>query len=184
MYSNVNKIPEKIEHSEIFSELYNKYFPKLYKYTLYKVGDCYIAEDLVSEIFEKMLVNYNAYSLEKGNFSTWLYTIANNHIINYLKKNNYITNYTKIEKTVEAKYRLEDLIIDRELKEYLLKAIMCLDERQRNIIALKFGACLTNRQIAQVINVTESNVGTILYRSLKQLKEILQEQGIVYKRVG
>lgn len=176
---SVNRISVEKEHSEIFSELYKKYFPKLYKYTLYKVGDASVAEDLVSEVFEKMLLKYNTYNQEKGNFSTWLFTIANNIVINYHRKNGRKTLPVCLEK-VESKYRLEDLVIDRELKELLLKAIMCLDERQRNIVALKFGACLTNRQIARMMNLTESNAGTILYRTLRQLKDILKEQGVAY----
>jgi RNA polymerase sigma-70 factor (ECF subfamily) len=172
-------MPVEFDHSAIISELYNKYFPKLYKYTLYKVGDSNAAEDLVSEVFEKMLVKYNTYNQEKGSFSTWLFTIATNMITNYYKKNSRKTAPVELEK-VESTYRLEDLVIDRELKKFLLNAIACLDERQRSIIALKFGACLTNRQIAQVMNLTESNAGTILYRSLRQLKDILKEQGVVY----
>jgi RNA polymerase sigma-70 factor (ECF subfamily) len=165
--------------SEIFSEIYSKHFSKLYKYTLFRVGDPNVAEDLVSEVFEKALVKHNTYNPEKGMLSTWLFTIASNTIINYHKRNDCKTEHIDLRK-VELKYRLEDLIIDRELKEILLKAIMCLDERQRNIIALKFGACLTNRQVARLMNLTESNVGTILYRSLKKLKDILNEQGVVY----
>lgn len=176
---NANKNFVEIEQSEIFSELYNTYFPKLYKYALYKVGDSNAAEDLVSEVFEKVLVKYNTYNQQKGSFSTWLFTIANNIITNYYKKNSRKVDPVDLEK-VESTYHLEDLVIDRELKKLLLNAITCLDERQRNIIALKFGACLTNRQIAQVMNLTESNAGTILYRSLRQLKDILKEKGFVY----
>ncbi|SHH18220.1 RNA polymerase sigma factor [Desulfosporosinus lacus] len=165
--------------SEAFSEVYIKYYSKLYKYTVYRVGDPNVAEDLVSEVFEKVLVKYHTYNSEKGMFSTWLFTIASNTIINYHKRNGSKTEPINLEK-VEYKSQLEDLIIDRELKELLLKAIMYLEEHQRNIIAFKFGACLTNRQIARMMRLTESNVGTILYRSLKKLRDILKEQGVVY----
>jgi len=166
-------------NANVFSEIYNQYWPKIYKYTLYRVGDINVAEDLVSEVFEKVFVKFNTYNPGKGKLSTWLFTIANNSIINYLRKNSRHAETINFE-AVESKYRLEDLIIDQELKGLLLKAIMCLDDRQRNIIALKFGARLTNRQIARVMNITESNVGTILYRSLKKLKDILKEQGVIY----
>ncbi len=174
-----NIFPMQKAQSDEYSDIYHKYFPKLYKYILYRVGDINTAEDLVSEVFEKVLIKFSTYNPGKGKLSTWLFTIANNSIINYFKKNNRYKEPIDFEQ-VEAKYTLEDLIIDRELKKYLLKAIMCLDERQRNIIALKFGACLTNRQVAQVMNITESNVGTILYRSLKRLKDILKKQGVIY----
>ncbi|NLG33639.1 MAG: sigma-70 family RNA polymerase sigma factor, partial [Syntrophomonadaceae bacterium] len=73
------------------------------------------------------------------------------------------------------------LIIEQELKEILLKAILRLDERQRSIIALKFGANMKNREIAQMLNLTESNVGTILYRSLKHLRDNLKKQGVIFE---
>lgn len=173
-----NDIPVRSEQSEMFSEVYTKYYSKLYKYTLYRVGDPNVAEDLVSEVFEKVLLKYDTYNPDKGMLSTWLFTIASNTVINYHKRDRCKTEPIDFGK-VELKYHLEDLIIDRELKELLLKAIMCLEERQENIIALKFGACLTNRQIARLMRLTESNVGTILYRSLKKLKDILKEQGVV-----
>jgi RNA polymerase sigma-70 factor (ECF subfamily) len=170
---DVSSFSGKADASDIFSQVYHEYYPKIYKYTLYRVGDHNTAEDLVSEIFEKVLVNYHTYNPQKGSFSTWIYTIANNNIINYYKKNhrNSSINFEQID----SKYQLEDSIIEQELKEDLLKAILCLDERQRNIIALKFGANLTNREIARMMDLTDSNVGTVLYRSLKHLRDILKE---------
>lgn len=168
-----------LDISDDFSEIYNKYFPRLYKYILYRVGDLNTAEDLVSDVFEKALAKYNTYCPDKGKLSTWLFTIANNTITNYFKKKNQNTELIDLNH-VEARDRLEDLIIDRELKEVLLKSMAYLNDRQKNVIALKFGACLTNRQIAQMMNITESNVGTIIFRSLKKLKDVLKEQNIIY----
>lgn len=165
---------------DTLSQLYTEYYSKIYKYILYRVGDPNIAEDLVSEVFEKMLVKYCTYNSQKAKFNTWLYTIANNTIINFHKINRNHCPMVNLEK-IESKYRMEDSIIEQELKELVVKAMMCLDERQRTVIALKFAACLTNRQIAQMLNLTESNVGTILYRSLKRLRDILKEQGAVYE---
>ena len=55
---------------------------------------------------------------------------------------------------------------------------MHLDERSRNVIALKFGAGITNREIAQMLDLTETNVGSIIYRSLRYLREELINLGI------
>lgn len=169
------KLAELKDQADIFSALYHEYYPKIYKYTLYRVGDHHTAEDLVSEVFEKVLLKYHTYNPQKAKFSTWLFTIANNTLINHYKKNNQAQPMA-LEK-MDSKYRLEDLVFEKELRETLLKAIMCLNDRQRDLIALKFGAHLTNREIAQILNLSESNVGTILYRSLKQLKDILKENG-------
>ena len=178
--NNVSQIPVQPGHSETISTVYTEYYKKIYKYILYRVGDHNIAEDLVSEVFEKVIAKYSTYKSEKAKFSTWLFTIANNTLINYYKRSKDQHNMRLINcGKIESKYRLEDLIIEQELKELLLKAIVNLDERQRNIIAFKFGAGLTNREIAKILNLTESNVGTILYRSLKRLRDILKEQGVI-----
>ena len=163
------------EQSDFISSLYNDYYAKIYKYTLYRVGDHSTAEDLVSEVFEKVLLKYYTYNPNKAKLSTWIFAIVNNTIINHHKKNQYCAQTVNLE-MMDSRYRLDDTIIEQELKEHLLKSIMALDDRQRNVIALKFGANLTNREIAQIMDLTESNVGTILYRSLKRLKDILKQE--------
>jgi len=162
---------------DVIARVYEEYYPKLYKYTLYRVGNHSIAEDLVSDAFEKALTRYNTYNPEKAKLSTWLFAIVNNTIINYHKKQQHYSPSLELE-NMESKYRLEDLVIELELKEILLKSLMALDERQRNIVALKFGAGLTNREIAQITELTESNVGTILYRALRRLRDIIKQDAV------
>lgn len=173
MHVNIFTVEEK---PDVITQIYQQYYGKIYKYTLYRVGDHCIAEDLVSEVFEKVVGKYYTYNPEKSKLSTWLFTIVNNVIINYYKKNTHHAEPLELGELASS-YSLEDLVLEREQKDQLLKAILGLPEQQRNIIALKFGAGLTNREISQMTDLTESNVGTILYRALKQLRNILTGQG-------
>lgn len=177
--NNVNQIRAVTVQADFVTDIYNEYYNKIYKYTLYRVGDHSATEDLVSEVFEKVIVKYYTYNPNKAKLNTWLFAIANNTIINHYKKSQYQAASSGLER-MQSPQNLEDAVIAKENKELLLKAIRCLDERQRNVIALKFGANLTNRDIAQMLNLTESNVGTILYRSIKRLRDVLNEQGVNY----
>lgn len=174
--NNVNQMKVETDKIDFVADIYNEYYAKLYKYTIYRVGNHSTAEDLVSEVFEKVVAKYYTYNPMKAKLSTWLFAIANNTIINYYRKSQHKTECIGLE-IIESKPCVEETVIAKETKAELLEAMICLDERQRNVIALKFGANLTNRDIAQMLDLTESNVGTILYRSLKRLRDVLHEQG-------
>lgn len=177
--NNINQIRAGTIQSDFVADIFNEYYPKIYKYTLYRVGDHSTTEDLVSEVFEKVVAKYYTYNPQKAKISTWLFAIANNTIINHYKRSQYQAESIE-NKKIESQHRLEDVVIEKETKEQLLEAMLCLDERQRNVIALKFGANFTNRDIARMLDLTESNVGTIIYRSLKRLREVLNELGVCY----
>jgi len=61
-----------------------------------------------------------------------------------------------------------------EMRRELVDAIETLDEREREIVALKFGGYMNNREIGRLLNISESNAGTILYRSLIKIKNQLE----------
>lgn len=69
--------------------------------------------------------------------------------------------------------------MDSERSDRLNRALDTLSAKERNIIALKFGADLKNTEIARVTGISESNVGVILYRSMRKLKsEIGSVEGL------
>ena len=70
----------------------------------------------------------------------------------------------------------EEALIDRERRYRLLAAVGRLSQREQDILALKFAAGQTNRQIAQLTRLGESNVGVILYRAVRKLRRELSEK--------
>lgn len=75
----------------------------------------------------------------------------------------------------------DEYILTEENNAYLLQALKHLNERERALVSLKYGAELKNTEIAQLMDLSESNVSVILCRSLKKLKKILVSGGFRYE---
>ena len=159
--------------AETFAELYDYYLPKVFHYISYQVGDMDLAEDLTSAAFEKALAKLDSYRSNKASFSTWLMTVARNTVIDYYRvKSRKIT--ISIEETFEPaseEISPEEEVIRKEEMQRLKTYLRELSQPEREIISLKFGAELNNRQIAKMLGLSESNVGTKLYRAICKLRD-------------
>ena len=136
--------------AETFTELYEHYLPKVFRYISYRVGDMDLAEDLTSVVFEKALTKIDSYRSNKASFSTWLMTVARNTVIDHYRvKSRKLT--ISIEETLEIaseEASPEEEVIRKEELQRLGTYLRELSQQEREIISLKFGAELTNRQIA------------------------------------
>lgn len=162
--------------AEAFAEIYEEYLPKVFRYVSYRVGDIYLAEDLTSTVFEKALTRLSSFRSDKASFSTWLFSIARNVVIDYYRATSRHTAGGLAERyeTDSNRESPEEEVEKREGLRRLHTSLAALPEREQEIVSLKFGAEMTNRQIAVALNLSESNVGTILYRVIGQLRQNLK----------
>ena len=156
----------------LLEQTYERYYPALFRYFRYRGTDADTANDLASSTFEQALKNLHRYDPRKAQIQTWLFAIAHNLSINHWKAEKHTAPLDE-DLPVPDDPSLEKTIILIQDKEQILLALKALDGRTREILALKFGGPLTNRQIAELTNLTESNVGVILYRSLLKLRILL-----------
>jgi len=165
------------DSAEIFAELYEYYMPKVFRYISYQVGDIDLAEDLTSAVFEKVLTGLDSYRSNKAAFSTWLMTVARNTVVDHYRvRSRKIT--VSIEETFEPaseEISPEEKVIKKEELKSLDTYLRELSQQEREIISLKFGAELNNRQIAKMLDVSESNVGTVFYRAMRRLRDKFKE---------
>ena len=160
-------------NTEVFAGLYEQYMPMVFRYINYRVGKIHLAEDLTSTVFEKALTKFESYSADKASFSTWIFTIARNTLIDHFR----VSSKRKtipIEEMPETSNREdspENDVIHKEELNHLKVCMGRLSQQEQEIISLKFGAEITNRQIARMLGLSESNVGTIIYRAVKKLRD-------------
>lgn len=163
-----------------FAAIYDHYFPRVYNYVRYRVPDADTADDVTAQIFERALANIGRYCQEKAPFAAWLFAIARNAVNDQLRAQKRRTwlSLDILGDWVSPEPQPGEVVAHQEIRDALLAALPRLSERDRDLIALKFAAGLTNRRIAGLTGLSETNVGVILYRAVRRLKAELQSQGV------
>lgn len=153
-----------------FEGLYHAELPRIYNYFRYRVGDNQLAEDLTSETFEKAWRNRERYRNDIAAFSTWLFTIARRVAQHYYRKHR--NNEIPLDEVlnISANELTEDTFSQKDDIAHLSVLLARLEDRERELMALKYGAELTNRAIAHLSGLSESNVGVILFRTIQSLR--------------
>lgn len=150
--------------------VYADSLPRVFHYFCYRVSDTQNAEDLTAVTFEKAWRARCRYSSRRGTPICWLMGIARHVATDYFR-----TRTTE----VELDENLPDPqpsgsfteLIRQENFARIQALVSQLPERDQELIALKYGADLTNREIAALTDLSESNVGTVLHRCLSRLRK-------------
>lgn len=153
-----------------WDEVYAEQLPRVYNFFRYRVGDGALAEDLTSVTFEKAWRGRNRYRHDLGRFGTWLMAIARNVAVDHYRGRRPDAPLEEAEAVAAAGPTPEQLAEHRSDLERLGGLIAALPERERDLISLKYGADLNNREIARLTGMSESNVGTRLHRAVQTLR--------------
>jgi len=159
-------------------KIFDEYYDRIYGFTLLRVRNVHDAEDITSDVFVKVAQNINSYDEEKASLSTWLFTIALNLIRDHCRVAKRGAVELEFAENIASSDNIETSVeegaMSGERAKALYAALEQLDERQRNIVLLRYKSNMSNRQIADTLALSESNVETILYRARKKLKKLLE----------
>lgn len=160
-----------------FARLYEEHLGYVFRYINYRVGSKTVAEELTSTVFEKALAAFNKYDKKKASPQTWLIAIARNTVIDHFRKSS-TRNTVPLMEAVEIESADPSPQEETERREEYARLQFCFEglaQREQEIVSLKFGAELTNRRIASVLDLSENNVGQILYRAVCKLRNCVKD---------
>ncbi|WP_454052668.1 RNA polymerase sigma factor [Clostridium sp. Marseille-Q7071] len=150
-----------------FEKILIKYDKKVYGFICKLIGDKHIAQDLAQETFLKAYRNLYNFDRNK-NFITWLFTIAKNTSLNYLKSNE-SKSFEKIDEEFAHDLTPEVVIENKENMKELYELIHSLPEKYRVLILLKYVEKLTAEDIGKVLNLPKGKVESRLYIARQKL---------------
>jgi len=152
-----------------WKDVYDQLLPRVFHFFFYKVGDKLTAEELTSITFEKVWVSRENYRKDLGAFRFWVFGVAQKVAVDHFRRRRHEVPLEAVD--VPSGQNVERDVETLADHERLASILHVLPERERMLVSLKYGAELTNREIARQTGLSESNVGTILYRAVAKLRE-------------
>jgi len=162
---------------DALGQLYDSYFPKIYRYMLARTGNPSEAEDLAAEVFVKMLNAISGFQWRKVPFASWLFRIAHNLVISHRRKNGIDKRGTpltdSISSTIQDGHDPVTIVENKLVLEEIVRAIQFLSDAQRDVIALRFASGLSVAETAKALGKQEGNVKVLQHKAIARLQQIL-----------
>jgi RNA polymerase sigma-70 factor (ECF subfamily) len=162
-----------------FGRLYERYVDRVYSYVYHRVGNVQEAEDLTARTFYRALDKLDTYEDRGLPFSAWLFRIAHNLTANWHRDHSQ-RSFLSLDRLLSQgadKDTPEEQVTQQEEKEALMQAIDRLPEERRNLLHYKFGTSLSNLEIGEIMNKSESAIKSLYFRTLATLRQDLEDRG-------
>ena len=153
-----------------WDQVYAEQLPRVLNFFQYRLGHTADAEDLTARTFEKAWRARHRYRRDLGGFATWLLTIARHVAIDHLRARQRYEPLDLAEAVPSPDDTPEQQAVHHSEAQRRAALLATLPPRERELMAMKYGAGMTNRAIARATGLSESNVGTILHRAVESLR--------------
>ena len=171
----------KTNNQNYYNKLMSQYHNSVHFYVNDIIKNKTISNDLTIEIMGKAFINLKSYNFKYA-FSTWIFTIAKNHCIDYLRKNNLktvsideLTNNDEYYFEIPSKdSNPEDLLIRKQRIQLLRRLVNQLSLKYINVVKLRYFKEMSYGEISEELNLSESTIKIRLYRARKELLKIFK----------
>ena len=155
------------------TQLYEENFDRIYRYIVLKIGDRIEAEDMTQQVFLNALKSISKYKWKGMPFSSWLYRIAHNQVVDYLRKKSRRAT-VPLDETMPAGDRDPGQVAERKLEiEQLAKATKRLTPAQQEVISLRFAGELSVAEVAKVMGRSEGAIKALQHSAIVALRKVM-----------
>ena len=159
-----------ITEVDAFTQLYRAYTDAVFNYCLFRTGNRAVAEDLTADTFERAWRARHRFRPERATFGTWLFTIAQRVVIDWQRRQARRPWLKLSEEQPGDAPSPESQVEESEQQRQLRRLVRSLEPPAQELIAFKFGAGMTNRDIAQILDKSETAVGSAIHRIMQKLR--------------
>jgi RNA polymerase sigma factor (sigma-70 family) len=159
--------------SDTFERLFEEHSERLFSFLAYRTGNRALAEDLLSETFERVLRSRQRFDPRRGSERRWLYTIALNLLRDNARRQTHEERALQHAGAGTTPAEADPGLAAVEHRDELHRALALLNDDEREAIALRFGADLKLRDVARVLGEGESAIEGRIYRALRKLRDEL-----------
>ena len=159
---------------DAFAEIYGTLLDPIYRYLYWNMWSRDDAEDLAEEVFLKCLVNIGGYDAKRGPFKAWAFRIAHNLLVDHQRRR----GQEELKESIEDdKSPAPESLEDDERARALRECLEGLPSKQRQVVAMKYFADMSNAEVAKALGRSEGAVNALQHRALRHLGKMLEEQG-------
>ena len=163
-----------------FGHLYERYFNKIHRYLSSKVGNTTEAEDLAEQVFVKALTSIGGYRWMGVRFQAWLFRIAHNHFVDYVRGRPRRAGEPLDESLPDQRPAAdpETWLAEKVTRQALIEAVGRLTDLQQRVIVLRFAGGLSSAEVARRLGKTESAVKALQHAALRGLQRQLAGEAL------
>jgi len=167
------KLIEKSKNDlKAFGALYDLYVKKIYSFVAYLVGNNTEAEDIVSETFEKAMLNLEKFEYRGYSFGAWLYKIARNLVYDRSKSKRHVS-LDEVENFLgDSDLNPETLVEKSEKSTILNNLISKLKKEQREVIYLRYIQKYSIKEVCKILDKSEDSVKSLAKRGIQRLQDL------------
>lgn len=170
---------EAAEDDRAFERLYRAFFPRVYNFIFARLKDAALTDEAAADVFWNVYRRLSMFNAGRASFSTWIFSIAANVAADYARRRGRLQETAWEEffdPAVPEELSPEAKVLSEEGNRECLEAVgALLSESERDIIALRYWADLSNKEIAEVTGLTANHVGVVLFRALETLRKKLKK---------